>query len=74
MTHREDIERQAKALHEAIGKLFAGNAKVDAPTCITIYSMNDRSSDQWLLGDEQQDNRRLAQRLRLCADMLEAWA
>ncbi len=65
------IEANAKRLHEDIHDAFDGNSSKDRPTIITLYSLNDKPSGQWLIGDDKQDKGLVATRLRAMADILE---
>ena len=66
------LEADAKRLHEDILDAFDGNSSKDRPTIITLFSLHDRPAGQWLIGDESQDKRLVAKRLRAMADLLEA--
>ena len=66
------IEADAKRLHEDIMDAFDGNSSKDRPTVITLFSLHDRPAGQWLIGDEKQDKKLVAKRLRQMADLLDA--
>jgi hypothetical protein len=67
----QEIFIAAKKLHERIDALMRTSAKRDRPTVVTLYSLNDGESGQWIIGDEDQDQLTVAKRLRLAADILE---
>lgn len=65
------FEADAKALHEDIARTFALLNNVDTPTVVTIASLHSGEAGQWIIGDDKQDVKLVAKRLRLCADILE---
>lgn len=65
-------EAKAKDLHADILGVFASNAKADRPTVLTLFSLHSGPGGQWIIGDDGQDRKLVAQRLRLAADILEA--
>lgn len=67
----ENIYSSAMRLHKQIRGALDGSPKARAPTVVTIYSMHDGESGQWVVGDPDQDPMRVAARLRLCADIIE---
>ena len=67
----QEIFIAAKKLHERIDALMQTSIKRDLPTVVTLYSLNDGESGQWIIGDEDQDQLAVAKRLRLAADILE---
>lgn len=68
------FEADAKVLHEDIARVFARLNNADTPTVVTIASLHSGEAGQWIIGDDKQDMKLVAQRLRLCADLLEKGA
>lgn len=71
MSSGHELLARAKATHDAIRSALDTSPKSDRPTIVTVYSMNDNSSGQWIIGDESQDPLLVAQRLRTAADLLD---
>ena len=53
----QEIFIAAKKLHERIDALMQTSIKRDLPTVVTLYSLNDGESGQWIIGDEEQGQR-----------------
>ncbi|MDO9441818.1 MAG: hypothetical protein Q7T73_13100 [Beijerinckiaceae bacterium] len=65
-TPRAYIEDIHGRLHDAAASHLKGDI-----TAISIVSINDAAGGQMILADTAYDKRKLASRLRLCADILD---
>lgn len=65
------LEADAKRLHEDIMDAFDGNSSKDQPTVVTLFSLSSKPAGQWLIGDDKQDKKLVAARLRAMAELLE---
>lgn len=65
------LEADAKRLHEDIMDAFDGNSSKDRPTVVTLFSLSSKPAGQWLIGDDKQDKKLVAARLRAMAELLE---
>lgn len=66
-TPRQYIEDKHAALDHAVSIVGMG----DDVTVVSIVSLHDREAGQMILADTRYDKRKLAARLRLCADILD---
>lgn len=66
-TPRQYIEGIHGRLHDAANSHLTGDI-----TTVTIVSINDEDSGQMILADTGYDKRKLANRLRRCADILDS--
>ena len=65
------LEADAKRLHEDIMDAFDGNSSKDRPTVVTLFSLSSKPAGPWLIGDDKQDKKLVAARLRAMAELLE---
>lgn len=65
------FEAHAKELHEDLLAAFRDNAKAEIPTVVTVFSLHSGEGGQWIIGDDKADRKLVADRLRLCADLIE---
>ncbi len=71
MSVADDLQSKAKRLHDDMVSALGASPKADKMTVVTIASLHDGDSGQWIVGDEKQDRATVARRLRICADLLE---
>jgi hypothetical protein len=62
------IELLAKVLHDKAADELSGNPDL---TIVSVVSVNSDKQGQWIIGKPDQDRGKVAQRLRLCADILD---
>lgn len=71
MSVRDKIMNLTEALHNIIRGALDTSAAARTPTVVTVYCMNDKQTGVWVLGDEDQDPKLVARRLRMAADILD---
>jgi hypothetical protein len=71
MTHQVRLERKYEDFRDDAIAVLRTSPRTQDPVVIAVVSMHPGKSGQWILADGQ-DPLIVAQRLRLCADILEA--
>ena len=65
---KAELEMEAKGLHDKIRMSLRSDKHASV---VTILSLHDDAAGQWIIGDPHQDPKRVAARLRVCANLLD---